>query len=88
MIPLVISKALKASPEGIRCCVARPPGPYVDSKPRTGMGRGITGVLERSSADSLGRSHLMFTTDDKFRIHFKWSEWQGLHIPSLGIFRS
>ncbi len=86
MIPPVISKALKASPEGVRCCVAWAPGRFVESSQITGLSRGNAGTLELSSLS--GRGKLMFTSDSYHRVHFKWHEWQGLHIPELGIFRA
>ncbi len=81
--PKTITNALRKGP--VRCCVAWPPLYHPNrSVSASSYSRGTTGSLEAS----LIRGHLMFTTDCHHRVHFKWHEWQGLHIPSLQIFRS
>jgi hypothetical protein len=80
MIPKNIQKALRNHPEGIRCCVAFPP---TIKYREHWFQRGITGIL----GESRYPGHVYFLSDEKGLIHFKWKEWQGLHIPSLGIYR-
>jgi hypothetical protein len=82
MTPQPILQALKKSTRGVRCCVAHPPSYHLENC--QGPARGITGTLKLSGI----QGHLMFTSDGLHRVHFKWREWQGLHIPSLGIYRA